>query len=72
MAPRDLSRLRSFIAAGGWTDGLFDRNWAIRMEREGWLRWVTTAGHGERQYEPTEAAVAAVAELTRVEGKSDE
>lgn len=58
LSGKDKHRARRFLGVGGWTDGLFDRNWARRMEQEGWLRLKNSAMHGERLYEPTAALCA--------------
>lgn len=53
LSAQDKDRARRFLASGCWTDGLFDRNWAARMEREGWLEY-NNASFYERIYTPTE------------------
>ena len=50
----DKARLRVFDPEG-WTDGLFDRNFANHMEELGLLEYSNSAMHGERAYTITAA-----------------
>ncbi len=59
MENADKNRLRQF---NGMADNLFDRNWARRLESEGYLEQVSSDMSGSRYYEITDAGREALAE----------
>ncbi len=57
----DKSRLRLFDG-GGMTDGLFDRNFADRMEGHGLLKYAGGSVSGERFFDLTDKGREALAQ----------
>lgn len=47
----DIKRLKNF---NGYADSLFDRNWAIDMEKQGYLEEISGDLSGGRSYELTD------------------